>query len=86
MTEEEPMSVARNEKFVDLTERDLGTIAVQYATKGAWSFTTVGALVEHVSYQSVSETSGTISPIFGFSATSRGTGGGYVAGGGRLHC
>lgn len=70
--------------LIDHTERNLGTVALPHAAGGAWSFRTVGCLIEHASYQSVSETSGRIMPIFGLSMSGRGTGGGYVAGGGGL--
>lgn len=66
----------------DLTEHDIGSVGVAHAAGGAWSFVTVGALVEHMSYQSVSETSGAIMPIFGMTLVGRGSGGGYVSGGG----
>lgn len=68
--------------LIDHTERSLGTVALAHASGGAWSFSTVGCLIEHASYQSVSETSGRITPIFGLSMANHGTGGGYVAGGG----
>jgi hypothetical protein len=44
--------------------------------------TTVGARVEHVSYQNATAVSGHIAPIFGLGMTDRGSGGNFVGGGG----
>lgn len=71
-------------KPTDLSEHSFHNVPVPYAVGGGWSFTTFGSVIEHASYKAVSHTSGYITPIFGLSMSSRGSGGGYVAGGGGL--
>lgn len=69
---------------LDLSERNIGIVALPYAAGGSWEFTTVGAWVEHVSYQNATAVSGHIAPIFGLGMTDRGSGGNFVGGGGGI--
>jgi hypothetical protein len=84
MVEPSSATVPQAVGLTDLTEHSIGSVGIAHAAGGPWSFVTVGAIVEHTSYQSVSETSGAIMPIFGMTLTRRGSGGGYVSGGGGI--